>query len=75
MKNKTSNNKLLISYNLSKRYESMRIQFNFPENNNYISNLAFIRALMIKKSIEDLNISYKEKEQLKNEILETLKKT
>lgn len=53
----------------------MKIQFNFPESNDYISNLAFIRALMIKKSIEDLNISYKEKEQLKNEILEILKKT
>lgn len=53
----------------------MQIQFNFSESNDYISNLAFIRALMIKKSIEDLNISYKEKEQLKNEILETLKKT
>lgn len=75
MKNKTCNNRLRISYNLSKRYESMQIQFNFPDSNDYISNLAFIRALMIKKSIEDLNISYKEKEQLKNEILETLKKT
>ena len=30
---------------------------------------------MIKKSIEDLDISYKEKELFKNEILETLKKT
>ena len=53
----------------------MQIQFNFPDGNDYISNLAFIRALMIKKSIEDLNISYKEKEQLKNKILETLEKT
>lgn len=53
----------------------MQIQFNFPENNNYINNLAFIKALMIKKSIEDLDISYEEKEQIKKEILETLKKT
>lgn len=75
MKNKTCNNKLYISYNLSKRYESMQIQFNFPESNHYISNLAFIKALMIKKSIEDLDISYEEKEQIKKEILETLKKT
>jgi len=75
MKYKTSNNKKLISYNLNKRYEKMQIQFNFPENNNYISNLAFIKALMIKKSIEDLDISYEEKEKIKKEILETLKKT
>ena len=66
---------MLISYNVNKRYDVMKIQFNFPESNDYISNLAFIRALMIKKSIEDLNISYKEKEPLKNEILEILKKT
>ena len=75
MKDKTCNNKMLISYNVNKRYDLMKIQFNFPESNDYISNLAFIRALMIKKSIEDLNISYKEKEPLKNEILEILKKT
>lgn len=75
MKDKTCNNKMLISYNVNKRYDVMKIQFNFPESNDYISNLAFIRALMIKKSIEDLNISYKEKEPLKNEILEILKKT
>lgn len=75
MKYKTSNNKKLISYNLNKRYEKMQIQFNFPESNNYISNLAFIKALMIKKSIEDLDISYEEKEQIKKEILENLKKT
>lgn len=75
MKSKTSNNKKLISYNFNKRYEKMQIQFNFPESNNYISNLAFIKALMIKKSIEDLDISYEEKEQIKKEILETLKKT
>ena len=75
MKYKTSNNKKLISYNLNKRYEVMQIKFNFPEGDNYISNLAFIKALMIKKSIEELDISYEEKEQIKKEILETLKKT
>lgn len=75
MKDKTCNNKRLISYNLNKRYEVMQIQFNFPESNDYISNLAFIKALMIKKSIENLNISYEEKDQVKKDILETLKKT
>lgn len=53
----------------------MEIKLNFPDNNDYISNLAFIRALMIKKSIENLDISYEEKEQLRKDILEILKKT
>ena len=53
----------------------MEIKLNFPDNDNYISNLAFVRALMIKKSIENLDISYEEKEQLRRDILEILKKT
>ena len=53
----------------------MEIKLNFPDNDNYISNLAFIRALMIKKSIENLDISYEEKEQLRRDILEILKRT
>ena len=52
----------------------MDIQLNFPNNNNnHISNLAFIRALLIKCTIEKLNISYLEKEELKRKILEYLK--
>lgn len=53
----------------------MEIKINFPENNSHISNLAFIKALMIKKTIDDLKISFEEKEFLRREILEYLQKT
>lgn len=52
----------------------MEIKLNFPENDNYISNLAFIKALLIKTIIENLDMNYEEKEKLKESILETLKK-
>lgn len=53
----------------------MEIKFNIPEDNSHISNLAFIRALLIRDTIEKLNITIEEKEELKEEILEYLKKT
>ena len=53
----------------------MEVKINFSENNNHISNLAYIKALMIKKVIEDLNISSEEKEKLRKEVLEHLRKT
>ena len=53
----------------------MEVKINFSENNNHISNLAYIRALMIKKTIEDLNFSSEEKEKLRKEVLEHLRKT
>ena len=53
----------------------MEVKINFPENDNHISNLAYIKALMIKKTIEDLNISSEEKEKLRKEVLEHLSKT
>ena len=53
----------------------MEIQFNSAENNAYVSNIAFIRALLIYSTIERFSISYEEKEKMKNEILEYLKKT
>ena len=53
----------------------MKIEMKFPENREYISNLAFIRALMIKNSIESLNFNYEEKEVVKKEVLNTLKRT
>ena len=53
----------------------MEVKINFSENNNHISNLAYIKALMIKKTIEDLNISSEEKEKLRKEVLEHLRKT
>lgn len=53
----------------------MKIKYNIPKDNSHISNLAFIRALFIRDTIEKLNISFEEKEELKEEILEYLKKT
>lgn len=51
----------------------MQIEINMENNKEYVHNLAFIKALLIKESIEKLNISYEEKVQIKNEILEYLK--
>ena len=50
----------------------MQIKINIENNKEYIHNLAFIKALLIKESIENLDISYEEKIQVKNEILEYL---
>ncbi len=50
----------------------MQIIINTENNKEYIHNLAFIKALLIKESIEKLDISYEEKIQVKNEILEYL---
>lgn len=43
------------------------------ENDSYIYNLAYIRALLIVKRIENLDISYDEKLEVKKEVLEYLK--
>lgn len=51
----------------------MQIKINTKNNENYIHNLAFIKALLIKENIESLDISYEEKVQIKNKILEYLK--
>ncbi len=51
----------------------MQIKINMKNNKEYIHNLAFIKALLIKENIEKLDISYEEKIQVKNEILEYLK--
>lgn len=53
----------------------MEVKINYSEDDNHINNLAFIKALMIKKTIEDLNISSEEKERLRKEVLEHLRKT
>ncbi len=50
----------------------MQIKVNMENNKEYVHNLAFIKALLIKGSIEKLNISYEEKVKIKNEILEYL---
>ena len=51
----------------------MNIEIKFPDGDGYIKNLAFIRALLIKCTIEQLDISVKEKEEIKKKILEYLK--
>lgn len=51
----------------------MQIKINTNNNQNCIHNLAFIKALLITDAIENLDISYEEKVQIKNEILEYLK--
>ena len=53
----------------------MEIYYNIPKDNSHIKNLAFIKAIFIRDTIEKLNITFEEKEELKNEILEYLKKT
>ncbi len=42
-------------------------------NEDDIENIAFIKAMLIKRSIEDLEISYKNKEKLKSEVLDYLR--
>jgi len=53
----------------------MQIKINFPKDDVHINNLAFVKALMIKNVIENLNLTYDEKEKLRKEILEYLKKS
>lgn len=53
----------------------MQIKINFPKDDVHINNLAFVKALMIKNVIEKLNLTYDEKEKLRKEILEYLKKS
>ena len=50
----------------------MDININFSYGDESIHNLAFIRASFIKFNIERLDISYKQKEQLKKQILKEL---
>lgn len=51
----------------------MQVKIIIENNENYIHNLAYIKALLINKTIEGLEISYNEKIRLKNEVLEYLK--
>ena len=50
----------------------MQIKINTKNNENYVHNLAFIKALFIKETIENLEINYEEKVEVKNKILEFL---
>lgn len=52
---------------------NIKIIINLSINENSKKDLAFIRALLIKYSIENLKISFAQKKQLREEILEYLK--
>ena len=53
----------------------MPIKMNLPDNNYHIKNLAFIRALLIINTINQMDITYSEKENLRKEVLNYLSKT
>ncbi len=50
----------------------MEIKIDFPKDNSYIKNLAYIRAMLIRDTINNICDTYEEKEKLKKEILEYL---
>ena len=51
----------------------MNIKLNLNGNQSYISNLAYIKALLIKYYIENMPISPKEKNEILISIMEYLK--
>lgn len=54
----------------------MNLIFNFPSNKNYVENkIAYFRAILIAKTIEDLNLKDEEKQKIKNKIIEKLHDT
>lgn len=53
----------------------MEIRINFLKEEECIHNLSFIKALLIKHSIEKLDIDYYKKEELRKRVLKELKKT
>ena len=52
---------------------SVYLTVNTPENNVHIGNIAYIRALFIKTTIDNLNIQFNEKQKIFEDILEYLK--
>lgn len=52
----------------------MDININFSYGEDSIHNLAFIKALLIKQFIENLNVTYSHKEELRKEILKELER-
>ena len=51
----------------------MNVKVNYSKDNNHIYNLAFIRSLLIKTTIDSLKIEIEEKEEIRKNILEHLK--
>lgn len=54
--------------------EIMNIVIN-KNGENYIQNLAFIKAIFIHQYIENMNISMEQKEKVKKDVLDFLQKT
>lgn len=52
----------------------MDIDIKISFGDDTIQNLAFIRALLIKKYIENLNINYDQKQHIKKEVLKELER-
>jgi len=52
----------------------MDINLNLSLGEESIHNLAFIKAALIKYNIEKLNISYKQKEEIRKQILKELER-
>ena len=50
----------------------MDIKINYNESSDYLGNLAYIRALLIKLKIERLDVNYEEKKNIYNKVLELL---
>ena len=46
---------------------------NIPKNNAHVYNIAYIRALMIRNTIEKLDVGIKEKGEILKEVLKHLK--
>lgn len=49
----------------------MRIILNYA-NDSYVYNLAFVKALLIKKTIDNLSLDYNKKKEIKKQVLEYL---
>ena len=52
----------------------MDINIKITYGEGSLHNLAFVKALLIKNSIENLHINYKQKEELRKEVIRILSK-
>lgn len=51
----------------------MDINVNFSYGDESLNNIAFIKALLIKQTIQNLNMNYEQKQCIKKEVLKELK--
>lgn len=50
----------------------MELEIKNRKEENAMQNIAFIKAFLIKKTIDNLEVSYQEKEEIKKKIIEYL---